>query len=104
MLGVRIVHYSAAHVAYQASFDLASSYAQNYVSTGLTYGGVALDTSAHQANPSMAHNTAGGANCISGIVRCNPGDYFQLFFMHVTGGACNVEEGCQMWLEVVEGI
>ena len=104
MSGIRIVHYSSASVAYQASFDLASSYGQGYVANGLTWGGVALDTSAHQANPSMLHNTSGGSNCVSGIIRVNPGDYFQLYFMNITQDVCNVEEGCQMWMEVIEGI
>ena len=104
MSGIRIVHYTAGHVACQASSDLASSYGQAYVANGLTWGGVALDTSAHQANPGMQHNTSGGANCVSGIVRVEPGDYFQLYFMNITQDICNVEEGCQMWMEVIEGI
>ncbi len=98
MSGIRIVHYSAAHVAYQASFDLAQSFGGSYTANGLAWGGVATDSAAHQVGHSA------GSNCISGIVRVNPGDYFQLFFLNITGTTCDIEEGCQMWLEVVEGI
>ena len=98
MSGIRIVHYSAASVAYQASFDLAQSFGGSYTASGLAWGGVATDSAAHQVGHSA------GSNCISGIVKVNPGDYFQLFFLNITGTTCDIEEGCQMWLEVVEGI
>ena len=101
-VGVRIMHFKSNGVAYQVNEDFASSYGSSpgstYQSNGLTWGGVATDTGA--AQPSQS----GGANAVSGLVRVYNGDYFVPYFTNITGIDCDIQEGTQMWLEVVEGI
>ena len=96
--GVRIVHFNAAGVAYQAASDFASSWA-TWVADGNGWGGCAVDTAASQ----VAQHSC-GANAISGLVKVFAGDYFECRFINITGIHMNIEAGSQMWLEVVEGI
>ena len=97
VLGIRIVHFNASGVAQQVGTDFASSWS-GYASNGLAWGGVAIDTGSSQPS------SVAGANCVSGLVRVNDGDYFQMYFINITGISADIQEGAQMWLEVIEGI
>lgn len=96
--GIRIVHFNAAGVAYQASTDFASSWA-TYTANGNSWGGVATDAAASQVGGQSC-----GANAVSGLVKVFGGDYFECRFANITGAQMNIEAGAQMWLEVIEGI
>ena len=48
--------------------------------------------------------STGLLTAVSGLVKVYPGDYFSIAFGNSTGVDVGLERGCQLWMEVIEGV
>lgn len=94
------VHYKSDTIQGSVQKDFASNNGAFHgnPAPGLGWEGVA-NISAIQQIQSTSHLTA-----TSGLVRVYPGDYFYLVFGNTCGVDVDLERGCQLWMEVIEGI